>query len=62
MANNSSANPFDDLINSGAGRGKDQEGITVKTFVLNVLVSLALFVIEIVAFFWLKSSVTGRRI
>ena len=62
MANNSSTNPFDDLINSGAGKSTFQEGITVKTFVLNILVSLALFVFEVVAFFWLKSSVMGRRI
>ena len=62
MANNSSSNPLDDILNGGLAKANGQAGITVRTFVLNILVSLALFVIEIVGFFCLKSSVMGRRI
>ena len=62
MATNSSANPLDQILNGGTDKANNQAGITIKTFLLNILVSLALFVFEIVGFFWLKSSIVGRRI
>ena len=65
MANSSSPGHNEtllDFLNGQAGVGRNQEGIAVKAFVLNIAVSLGLFAFQISGFFLLKSSATGRRI
>ena len=60
--NSSSDDPISGLLYGQAGVGQNQQGIAVKAFVLNLVVSLGLFAFEISGFFLLKSSALGRRI
>ena len=59
---NSTASGILDIINGGAGKGQNKQGIATKAFVLNLAVGLGLFAFEISGFFLLKSSAVGRRI
>lgn len=53
---------FADIFNGASGVGQNQAGVAVKAFVLNIAVSLGLFVFEVAGFFLLKSAAIGRRI
>ena len=62
-ATNSSSNGTLETIFGGApADARAQTGIQLRAFILNIAVSLALFALEVLAFFLLKSSAIGRRI
>ena len=62
MANSSHNGTLLDLLNGQSGLAGNQQGIAVKGFLLNIAVSLGLFVFEISGFLLFKSSAMGRRI
>ena len=53
---------FDSLLDGQAGAALGSQGISTKTFALNLATGLALFVFQLSGFFLLKSSDIGRRI
>lgn len=60
--NTSNSTSFYDILNGDAGAAQAKAGISTRTFALNLATGFALFIIQISAFFLLKSSDLGRRI
>lgn len=61
-SNSSSNGTFETFFGGPPADVQAQTGIQLRAFVLNIAVSLALFALEVSAFFVLKSAAIGRRI
>lgn len=53
---------FETLFGGAPANVQAQAGIQLRAFLLNIAVSLGLFITELLAFFLLKSAAIGRRI